>query len=252
MHPKIEIHALHIARNKQPVLRGISFAVQPGEVLMLIGPSGSGKSTLLRAVNRLLEPPPNSILLDGKDITGLPVTELRCRVGMVFQQASMFPGTVAENIAHAAALHKATMPQERIQALLEAVSLSQEIAATDAAQLSGGEAQRVALARALATSPDVLLLDEPTSALDPHATRQVEETLLRLNRARGLTLIWVSHTIEQTRRVGGHVVLLNQGQVQAMGRVAEVLDPNGPYQKVLDFAAGEDIREISPQQEAKA
>lgn len=251
MHPKIEIHALHIARNKQPVLRGISFAVQPGEVLMLIGPSGSGKSTLLRAVNRLLEPPPNSILLDGKDITGLPVTELRCRVGMVFQQASMFPGTVAENIAHAAALHKATMPQERIQALLEAVSLSQEIAATDAAQLSGGEAQRVALARALATSPDVLLLDEPTSALDPHATRQVEETLLRLNRARGLTLIWVSHTIEQTRRVGGHVVLLNQGQVQATGRVAEVLDPNGPYQKVLDFAAGEDIREISPQQEAK-
>ncbi len=242
MHPKIEIRGLHIARKKQSILRGVSFAVQPGEVMMLIGPSGSGKSTLLRAINRLLEPPPNSILLDGEDITGLPVTELRCRVGMVFQQASMFPGTVAENIAHAATLHKTILPKERIYELLEAVSLSQEFAATDAAQLSGGEAQRVALARTLATSPDMLLLDEPTSALDPHATRQVEETLLRLNRERGLTLIWVSHTIEQTRRVGGNVVLLNQGQVQASGRVADVLDPNGSNQQALDFAAGEDIR----------
>jgi ABC-type methionine transport system ATPase subunit len=247
MQAKIEVRDLHIARRGQPILHGVGFCVQPGEVMMLIGPSGSGKSTLLRAINRLLEPPSNNILLDGEDITTLPVTELRSRVGMVFQQASMFPGSVAENIAHAAALKKTILPPERIYELLEAVSLHTEFALTDAAQLSGGEAQRVALARTLATSPEVLLLDEPTSALDPHATRQVEKTLLHLNRERGLTLIWVSHTIEQTRRVGGNVVLLNQGQVQAMGRVAEVLDPNGPYQKVLDFAAGEDIRELSPQ-----
>ena len=247
MQAKIEVRDLHIARRGQPILHGVGFCVQPGEVMMLIGPSGSGKSTLLRAINRLLEPPSNNILLDGEDITTLPVTELRSRVGMVFQQASMFPGSVAENIAHAAALKKTILPPERIYELLEAVSLHAEFALTDATQLSGGEAQRVALARTLATSPEVLLLDEPTSALDPHATRQVEKTLLHLNRERGLTLIWVSHTIEQTRRVGGNVVLLNQGQVQAMGRVAEVLDPNGPYQKVLDFAAGEDIRELSPQ-----
>ena len=243
--PKLELKNLHIARKQHPILRGISFAVQPGEVVMLIGPSGSGKSTLLRAINRLLEPPQNSIQVDGEDITTLPVTELREKIGMVFQQVSMFPGTVAENIAHAAALRKAALPQDRIQELLEAVSLSPKFAAIQADQLSGGEAQRVALARTLATNPEILLLDEPTSALDPHATRQVEETLLRLNRERGLTLLWVSHTIEQTRRVGKRVILLNQGEIQAEGRVAEVLDPDGPYQKVLDFAAGEDIRTIS-------
>ncbi len=243
MKPKIELNDLRISRRGQPILRGVSLTVQPGDVMMLIGPSGSGKSTLLRAINRLQEPPPNSVLLDGSDITGIPVTELRCKIGMVFQQASMLPGTVADNIAYVANLHKQTLSPERIQQLLEAVSLPGKYAQTDAEQLSGGEAQRVSLARTLATSPDVLLLDEPTSALDPHATRQVEETLLHLNRAHGLTLIWVSHTIAQTRRVGSNVVLLNQGQVQAIGPVDEVLDPDGPHQTALAFAAGEDIRQ---------
>ncbi|MGD2159057.1 MAG: ATP-binding cassette domain-containing protein, partial [Anaerolineales bacterium] len=103
-----------------------------------------------------------------------------------------------------------------------------------------GQAQRVALARTLAAQPDILLLDEPTSSLDPSATQQVEETLLHLNSEHGITMIWVSHAIEQTRRIGKEILLMKGGKVIDMGPVKSVLDPEGPHKEALAFAAGED------------
>ena len=168
----VEVRHLTLSRGGSPVLRDVSLAIEKGEVFMLIGPSGSGKSSLLRCLNRLEEPPPGSVFFNGTDITTRPVTEIRCRVGMVFQQAAMFPGTVGINVAYGPAVRGETLQPERVRELLDMVALDDPgIAEKSAAELSGGQVQRVTIARALANDPAVLLLDEPTSALDPIAPR---------------------------------------------------------------------------------
>ena len=248
MEPILEIRDLSLDRRGKQVLRGMTAVIPKGSVFMIIGPSGSGKSTLLRTLNRLLEPAPRTIFLDGQDITRMDVIQLRQRVGMLFQQPAMFDGTVGDNIVYGPELQEIDLSDDEVARLLTAVSLEPELAQQDASQLSGGQAQRVALARTLATRPEVLLLDEPTSALDPHATRQVEDTLLRLNQEQGITLIWVSHAIEQTRRINGAVLLLNAGQVVDCGSAHHVLDPEGDHQEFLAFAAGEDMSEFGYEQ----
>ncbi|MBN1201767.1 MAG: phosphate ABC transporter ATP-binding protein [Anaerolineae bacterium] len=237
--PLIEIRHLSLARGGQRVLHDVSFSVNPGAVFMLIGPSGGGKSSLLRCMNRLEEPAPGTVFFKGEDITTLPVMTLRRRVGMVFQQTAMLPGTVADNIAYGPALCDQTLPRERLVQLLDMVSLDGEIADKPAHELSGGQAQRVAIARALANEPDVLLLDEPTSALDPIATRAVEETLIGLRDRFGLTLVWVSHLVEQARRVGSCVMLLDEGRITRIDRVDVMLSPEHGDARALAFAKGD-------------
>ncbi|NLE50545.1 MAG: phosphate ABC transporter ATP-binding protein [Chloroflexi bacterium] len=259
----IETRRLSLSRGGREVLHDISFAADANETLVLIGPSGSGKSSLLRCLNRLEEPAPGTVFLRGEDINTLPVTALRRRVGMVFQQPQMFPGTVAENVAYGPALRGETLSPERIAALLEMVTLEPALAGRPANELSGGQAQRVTIARALANDSEVLLLDEPTSALDPIATRAVEETLLSLRERLGLTLIWVSHAVEQARRVGDRALLLDQGRVVRIDSVDRMLDPVNGDERALAFEqgdlnglegdaapAGEGARETAPAGEA--
>jgi ABC-type methionine transport system ATPase subunit len=236
----IEVRTLSLARGGVPVLHDVSLAIEPGEVFMIIGPSGGGKSSLLRCLNRLEEPPPGTVFLDGTDITTLPVTGLRRRVGMVFQQTAMFPGTVADNVSYGPALAGDTLPRERVLELLDRVTLNGDLAGAPANELSGGQAQRVAIARALANDPQVLLLDEPTSALDPIATQAVESTLLHLRDTLGLTLVWVSHLVEQARRVGNRVLLLGDGQVMHIDGVDAMLDPDHGDPRALAFAEGDE------------
>ncbi len=220
-----------------PILTGVSFDVPAGQITSLIGPSGSGKSTLLRCLNRLWEPPPASVFLDGDDITTLEVLALRRRVGMLFQSAALFDGSVAGNVQYGPKLRGQTLPPARVTELLEMAGLPADIAARPANELSGGQAQRVALARALANQPEVLLLDEPTSALDPAATRRVEETILHLRDSLGLTVVWVSHAIEQVERTADQLVLLVDGRVVEQGAAAHLL--SGVHHHLTDdFAQG--------------
>ncbi len=255
--PQIEVRGLSLARGSQPVLKNLSFAVECGTVVMLVGPSGSGKSTLLGTLNRLIEPPPGAVFFEGEDITTLDVIRLRRRVGLVFQQPSMFPGTVRGNVLYGPSLGHVSgdgppLSDEQIADLLTAAHLPPEFAAKDAARLSGGEAQRVALARTLANRPEVLLLDEPTSALDPIATRAVEDALLGLNRERGLTLVWVSHGIEQALRVGERVLFLQAGELVADGPAADVLDRGHAHPAVRAYMNAPNAQaEIAAAQEVK-
>lgn len=234
----IEVRHLSLSRGGREVLHDISFDADANETLVLIGPSGGGKSSLLRCLNRLEEPAPGTVFLNGEDITTLPVTELRCRIGMVFQIPAMFPGTVADNVGYGPALRGKPLSAEQIATLLEMVTLDPALASRPADQLSGGQAQRVAIARALANKSQVLLLDEPTSALDPIATRAVEETLLSLRDRLGLCLIWVSHQVEQARRVGDRALLLDSGRVLKIDRVDRMLDPENGDQLALAFERG--------------
>lgn len=224
--------------NNPPILTDVSLDVPPGQITSVIGPSGSGKSTLLRCLNRLWEPLPNTVFLEGQDIIKLDVLALRRRVGMLFQTAALFEGTVADNIRYGPKLCQQFLANDRIAGLLEMAGLSADMAAKPANELSGGQAQRVALARALANEPEVLLLDEPTSALDPAATRRVEETILHLRDTLGLTVVWVSHAIEQVERTADRLVLLVDGRVVESGTAEHLLSGNHPH--LTDaFARGE-------------
>ncbi len=158
------------------IVREASFSLAAGEVVAITGPSGAGKSSLLRLLNRLDAPSAGRVLLAGTDTVALDVHELRWRVGMVMQQANLFPGTVAQNVGYGPALRGMVLNADEVEDLLRTVGLA-GYARRDVAALSGGEAQRVSLARTLANRSQVLLLDEPTSALDEAAKRVVEEAL---------------------------------------------------------------------------
>jgi ABC-type methionine transport system ATPase subunit len=237
MGPTIRIENLTLTRNQRPVLNGVQMSVGAGEIVCLLGPSGGGKSSLLRCINRLTEPPAATIFLADTDVTTVDVLVLRRQVGMVFQKVSLFPGTVAENVAFGATLQKKPLPATEIERLLALADLPPAFAAQDGQSLSGGEAQRVAIARALATRPSALLLDEPTSALDPAATRHVEETMSKLRRELGLTLLWVTHLPEQAMRIADRVFLLVDGQVMDEGAPKHLFRP-GSNHLAADFAAG--------------
>ncbi|HMD20614.1 MAG TPA: phosphate ABC transporter ATP-binding protein [Alloacidobacterium sp.] len=204
------------------LLADVSFALDRGEVLAVVGPSGSGKSTLLRLLNRLDEPTSGTVLLNGTDTHSLAPRELRRRVGMVMQRAYLFPGTVAANVAFGPKQQGRVISPDDIDALLSHVGLD-GYGSRDALTLSGGEAQRVAITRALANEPEVLLLDEPTSALDEAARHGVETLLESLIRERHLTCVWVTHSIEQARTMADKVLAIETGRVSGYGPVAEVL-----------------------------
>ncbi|GAB4574514.1 MAG: phosphate ABC transporter ATP-binding protein [Anaerolineae bacterium] len=234
----LTIDQLTHTRQGRPVLHAISCSVQAGEIVVVMGPSGSGKSTLLRCLNRLEPVSPGTIFLHGQDITTLPVLALRHRIGMIFQKSVPFPGTVAENIAWGPRLRGEELSREQIAALMTRAALDPALIDRPAAELSGGQEQRLAIARALANRPEILLLDEPTSALDPQATRAVEETMRNLRDSLGLTLIWVSHAVEQARRVADRLILLEEGRITREGPAADLLDPRQGDSHVLAFAAG--------------
>lgn len=204
------------------LIQDVSFELERGEVMAVIGASGSGKSTLLRLLNRLDEPTDGAVQLHGDDTRTLSPPELRRRMGMVMQRAYLFPGTVAENVAFGPRQHGQTIASDEIDALLARVGLA-GYASRDALTLSGGEAQRVAVTRALANTPEVLLLDEPTSALDDASRLGVQALLVSLIREQRLTCVWVTHSIEQARAMADKALALESGQVLAYGTAAEVL-----------------------------
>jgi len=236
--PRLQVQNLSLERSGRSVLQEVNLTVDSGEIVCLLGPSGSGKSSLLRCLNRLTEPPPNTIFLDGLDVTTLDVLALRRRLGTVFQNPALFPGTVAGNIAYGPGLDGRTLDADAITDLLALADLPADYAQRDVSALSGGEAQRVSIARTLANRPDFLLLDEPTSALDPAARRHVRETVEKLRQELDLTVIWVTHYMEEVLEMADRVYLLLDGRIADSGTPEHLLGP-GSEHKTADFAAGQ-------------
>ena len=211
------------------VLKGVSFSLEKGQVLTIIGSSGSGKTTLLRCLNFLETPDEGEILVNGKVLTTGNDDEIRqnrLHFGLVFQNFNLFPQyTVLENITLAPTLLKkgsADQIKQNSLNLLEQVGLSQKANAYPY-QLSGGQQQRVAIARALALNPEVLCFDEPTSALDPELTGEVLRVIRNL-KDRGNTMIVVTHEMEFAKSVSDVVIYMADGVIEEMGTPEELFD----------------------------
>ena len=217
------------------VLKGISFGLEKGQILAIIGSSGSGKTTLLRCLNFLELPDEGKILvddqvlIDGADVKSLSdeaIRRNRLHFGLVFQNFNLFPQyTVLENVMLAPKLLKKGAPEqirENAERLLRRVGLSDKLTSFPY-QLSGGQQQRVAIARALALQPQVLCFDEPTSALDPELTGEVLRVIRGL-KDRDTTMIVVTHEMEFARNVADTVIFMSDGIIEEMGTPAQIFE----------------------------
>ena len=243
----LKIKNLSKSFGKTEVLKDISFSLDKGEVLAIIGSSGSGKTTLLRCLNFLEIPDGGEITLDGaslfdakniEKITDEDIRQRRLHFGLVFQNFNLFPQyTVFENVTLAPKLLKKGTNEEiskRAKELISKVGLSEK---SDfyPYQLSGGQQQRVAIARALALSPDILCFDEPTSALDPELTGEVLKVIKGL-KSYDSTMIVVTHEMEFAKSVADKVIFMADGIIEEIGTPSEVFD-NPKSEKTKAFLA---------------
>ena len=241
------------AHGRVEALSDISLSIGTGEVFGIIGESGAGKSTLVRCINLLERPTSGSVVVDGRDVTKLAGVELRsyrASVGMIFQSFSLFQQrNVLENVRFPATLNNSEVSRldvaaqrERAMHLLEVVDLADRAKAYPH-QLSGGQQQRVAIARALMTNPSILLCDEATSALDTLTTATVLETLARINREMGVTIVLITHSLYVARNVCRRIAVMEHGRVVEEGTTGEVFEhPKAPITRaLLGIELGEEV-----------
>ena len=208
-------------------LRDVSLRIEDGEIFGIIGLSGAGKSTLVRCINLLERPTAGKVLIDGKDLTALPRSELlqtRRTISMIFQGFNLLEQrSVLKNITFPLEISGVSQSKAkaRAQELLEVVGLEDKAAAYPA-QLSGGQKQRVAIARALATQPRYLLCDEATSALDPNTTHSILELLRSINQTLGVTIVVITHEMKVIDQICDRVAVIDQSRIAEVGKVSEV------------------------------
>lgn len=227
----------------------VSFAIEEGEIFVIMGLSGSGKSTLVRLLNRLIEPTSGSILIHGKDIVKMNAQQLReirrSSMAMVFQKFALFPHkTIIENVEYGLEI-KGTEKKARHEKAMQSLELvglkGWESRYPD--QLSGGMQQRVGLARALANDPDILLMDEAFSALDPLIRRDMQDELLELQQNMRKTIIFITHDLDEALRIGDRVLLMRDGSVVQIGTPEEIMiNPANKY--VARFVEDVDLSKV--------
>jgi phospholipid/cholesterol/gamma-HCH transport system ATP-binding protein len=247
--PKIDIRDLHFEVDGREILTGITLAIQPGEILCVMGLSGSGKSTLTRCIAGLITPSKGEIFIDGDDITKLNeanLLKIRAKMGMVFQYAALFDSmNVFDNIAFG--IQRG--PRRRENRNLTRTALIRMVAERlrqvglpgierrMPSELSGGMRRRVGLARALATKPEIVLYDEPTSGLDPVTAAAIDDLIKATRAEHNVTSVVVSHDMGSIFRIADHVLMIYEGRAQIYGTPQEILDSKDPV--VRQFILGE-------------
>ncbi len=231
--PAIEAHDFSLWYGERQALHDVSFAIEPRAVTAIIGPSGCGKSTFLRSINRMNDlvagvRVAGELQVDGRSVYDpqLDLVVHRQRVGMVFQRANAFPGSISDNVAYGPRLNALVARRELpavVEQSLRRAALWDEVKdrlAQPATGLSGGQQQRLSIARALANSPEILLMDEPCSALDPIATQRIEELIVELKR--DYTIVIVTHNMQQAARIADRTAFFEGGRLVEYDRTERI------------------------------
>ena len=232
-----------------PAVDDLSLEIPEGEIVVFVGPSGCGKTTTMKMINRIIEPTSGRIFLQGDDVTKVNGDKLRRRIGYVIQQIGLFPHmTIAENIA--------TVPKmlgwdkkrisDRVDELLETVSMDVSYRERYPKELSGGQRQRIGVARAMAADPPVLLMDEPFGAIDPITRERLQNEFLRLQAEIKKTIVFVTHDIDEAIKMGDRIAILRtQSRIAQYDTPERILtDPADEF--VEDFiGAGASIKRLS-------
>ena len=242
---KLVVNNLTCRYGSNTAIADINLTIQEHRTTALIGPSGCGKSTFLRTLNRMNEVVRNAhvegeILLDGQDISRMELTDLRRRVGMVFQKANPFPKSIFENVAYGPRLNggKGYSLDAVVEQSLRRAALWDEVKDKlhgSAFDLSGGQQQRLSIARSLAIAPEVLLLDEPCSALDPISTARIEELLYELKKS--CTIVIVTHNMQQAARTSDFTGFFLMGKLVEFAETRTIFE-NPSKHETEDYITG--------------
>ena len=241
--PVIEVADLTRRFGKRAVIDNLSFKIERGETLVIMGGSGCGKSTLLRHIIGVMKPDSGSVKIFGQEVTTMnerQIAGIRRRFGMLFQSGALMASmTVGENVALPLKEHTELSPgeiDELVKKKLQMVGLT-GFEHLKPAEISGGMRKRVGLARALALDPELLFSDEPTSGLDPIMTAVVDKLTMELTREAGMTAIVVTHDMTSAFRIATRMIMLRRGSILAQGTPEEIR--NHPHPEVQQFIRGE-------------
>ncbi len=212
----IELKDIKKAYDQTTVLNHFNLSIEQGEFITIIGTSGSGKTTILKMMNGLIQPTSGLVKVHGKNIQEQDLIQLRRHMGYVIQGSVLFPHlTVKQNIAYVLQLEKKTKNIDQVvDQWLETVQLDVSFKDKYPHTLSGGQQQRVGIARALANQPDILLMDEPFGAVDEITRRQLQDELLKIYQQKKITILFVTHDIQEALKLGTKVLIMDQGQIQ--------------------------------------
>lgn len=237
--PAIHFQQVRFSVNDKTILKSITGSFPKGKITTLVGPSGAGKTTLLKMCNGLLSPTEGSILIDDQSITTYEPTTLRKHVGIALQAAPMIKGTVFDNIALPLVLQGKKLSQhDAIQYLLD-VGLDASFLSRDSNELSGGQRQKVSIARTLINQSSILLLDEITSALDRQSSQDIEALIVTLNKKYDVTIIWITHNLQQALTIGHYTWVMMDGELIETGESSLLKAPTNP--RVTEFVQGVNV-----------
>ena len=227
MSTAIEFRHIRKVYGNTVIIPDLNLKIERGEFVTLIGSSGCGKTTALKMINGLYEATKGDILVNGENIKDKDMIELRRSIGYVIQGNVLFPNmTIEENISYVPRLLN-KKDKEKIEGAvnkwMKIVGLEPSMKERYPSELSGGQQQRVGIARALAASPDILLMDEPFGAVDAITRRQLQNELMKIHRETGITILFVTHDIEEALKLGTKMLVMECGEIQQYGTPAEIL-----------------------------